>query len=98
MSKQQLFLFLYISVVFLFVCLYFGSYFRKFFFDLDDKSEEGIDALTMAEHMDQSEASLNNLLELEDKDDELLLQLEENKAIQQGTKLYYHHLSISAYV
>ena len=65
------------------------SYFRKFFFDLDDKSEEGIDALTMAEHMDQSEASLNNLLELEDKDDELLLQLEENKAIQQGTKLYY---------
>lgn len=43
----------------------------------------------MAEHMDQSEASLNNLLELEDKDDELLLQLEENKAIQQGTKLYY---------
>ena len=72
------------------VCnFFFNSYFRKFFFDLDDKSEEGIDALTMAEHMDQSEASLNNLLELEDKDDELLLQLEENKAIQQGTKLYY---------
>ena len=64
-------------------------HFRKFFFDLDDKSEEGIDALTMAEHMDQSEASLNNLLELEDKDDELLLQLEENKAIQQGKKLCY---------
>ena len=57
------------------------SYFRKFFFDLDDKSEEGIDALTMA---DQSEASLKNLLELEDKDDELLLQLQENKAILKG--------------
>ena len=56
-------------------------HFRKFFFDLDDKSEEGIDALTMA---DQSEASLKNLLELEDKDDELLLQLEQNKAILKG--------------
>lgn len=39
--------------------------------------EQGVDALEQAK---QSEASLNNLLELEDKDDELLLQWEENKA------------------
>ena len=41
--------------------------------------EQGVDALELAK---QSEASINNLLELEDKDDELLLQWEENKANQ----------------
>ena len=57
------------------------KYFRKYFFDLDDNSrdvDKGIDALELAQ---QSEASLNNLLELEDKgDDELLLQWEEKNA------------------
>ena len=59
--------------------------FRKFFFDLDEDTskepETGVDALELAQ---QSEASLNNLLELEDKDDELLLQWEENRG-KQGT-------------
>ena len=41
--------------------------------------EQGVDALELAK---QSEASINNLLELEDKDDELLLQWEENQANQ----------------
>ena len=55
---------------------------RKYFFDLDDNSKEvekGQDALELAQ---QSEASLNNLLDLEDSnEDEALLQWEEkNKA------------------
>ena len=50
---------------------------EKYFFDLDtDKAELGQDALELAK---ESEASINNLLELEDdnKDDELLLHWEE---------------------
>ena len=55
---------------------------RNYFFDLDDNSKEvekGQDALELAQ---QSEASLNNLLDLEDSnEDEALLQWEEkNKA------------------
>ena len=63
--------------------------FRKFFFDLDEDTskepETGVDALELAQ---QSEASLNNLLELEDKDDELLLQWEENRG-KQGKKIVF---------
>lgn len=62
--------------------------FRNYFFELEDDSqkevEKGMDALELAQ---QSEASLNNLLDLEDKDDELLLQWEEknkNASTQQG--------------
>lgn len=62
------------------------SFCRNYFFDLDDSAnkqpEIGMDALELAQ---QSEASLNNLLELEDKDDEILLQWEEkHKATNQG--------------
>ena len=53
----------------------------------DDKEnkeiEKGVEALEIAK---QSEASLNNLLELEDKEDELLLQWEEQKAIKEDQK------------
>ena len=64
---------------------------RKYFFDLDDNSKEvekGQDALELAQ---QSEASLNNLLDLEDSnEDEALLQWEEKnkaalKASEKGT-------------
>ena len=58
---------------------------EKYFFDLDEpEAEQAMDALELAQ---QSEASLNNLLELEDKDDELLLQWEEQRgANQNGNK------------
>ena len=52
---------------------------EKYFFDLDTdstKPELGQDALELAQ---ESEASINNLLELEDKDDELLLHWEEQR-------------------
>ena len=61
-------------------------FFRKYFFDLDDNSkdvDQGVDALALAQ---QSEASLNNLLDLEDKEDELLLQWEEQKSAKKSTE------------
>ena len=57
---------------------------EKYFFDLDtEKAELGQDALELAK---ESEASINNLLELEDKDDELLLHWEEQRGIKKGAE------------
>ena len=53
---------------------------------MDDNSkdvDQGVDALALAQ---QSEASLNNLLDLEDKEDELLLQWEEQKSAKKSTE------------
>jgi hypothetical protein len=63
-------------------------YFRKYFFDPDEEAaqnvEQGVDALQLAQ---QSEASLNNLLELGDNDegdDELLLQWSSSQKTSHG--------------
>ncbi len=70
-------------------------YLRKYFFDLDDGSganananetEEAIDALELAK---QSEASLNNLLDLQDNDDDDLLLAEIGKSKQKQSGIQF---------
>ena len=62
---------------------------------MDDNSrdvDKGIDALELAQ---QSEASLNNLLELEDKgDDELLLQWEEKNAAVKAAVRFIRYIRL----